>query len=145
MLFAMVGLQLDYDPYEFDGFSRELGKETFMRLLNREPHRGGRYVRRAGKVPMPDGIAPSEYVERYKRHLAPVRHLLGEGMGLKLQRQDSDLALAVLAALAQHAIVALPIHDSFIVKKRDEHILRLTMTNTYAQLYGNEAIVKSGS
>ena len=142
MLFATVGLQLDYDPYEFGGFSRELGKETFMRLLNREKHRGGRYIRRAGEVPIPHGISPSKYVERYKTHLAPVRHLLGEGMGLRLQRQDSDLALAVLHALAHQGIIALPIHDSFIVKKRDEHTLRLTMTKTFTNLYGYEAIVK---
>ncbi|UUR08291.1 hypothetical protein [Sphingomonas glaciei] len=142
MLFATVGLQLDYDPYEFDGFSRELGKETFMRLLNRERHRGGRYIRRAGAARMPEGIEPSDYVARYKRHLAPVRHLLGEGMGLRLQRQDSDLALAVLDALAQQGIVALPIHDSFIVKKTHEHALRLTMTNTFTSLFGYESIVK---
>lgn len=142
MLFAAAGLQLDYDPYEFDGFGRELGKETFMRLLNRERHRGGRYIRRAGEVRMPEGIGPSDYVARYKRHLAPVRHLLGEGMGLRLQRQDSDLALAVMDVLAQQEIVALPIHDSFIVKKRDEHTLRLTMTNTFTNLFGYEAIVK---
>lgn len=142
MLFAGAGLQLNYDPYGFENFSRELGKETFMRLLNREHHRGGRYIRRAGEVPFPDGISPSEYVERYKRHLAPVRHLLGEGIGLRLQRQDSDLALEVLNTLAQQNIVALPIHDSFVVKMRFENTLRCTMVDTFTKLYGYKVTVR---
>jgi hypothetical protein len=142
MLFAKVGRQLDYDPYKFDDFSRELGKETFMRLLNRTSDRGGRYIRRAGEVPMPRGIETDEYVRRYKKHLSPVKHLLGEGMGLRLQREDSDLALTVLDTLAKDKIVALPVHDSFIVKARHKHILTITMYNAFNRLYGYEAIVK---
>jgi hypothetical protein len=142
MLFAKAGQQLDYDPYEFGGFSRALGKETFMRLLNRTSDRGGRYIRRAGEVPMPTGMAPADYVQLYKDHLAPVKHLLGIGMGLRLQREDSDLALEVLNSLAEHKVVALPIHDSFIVKKTDADTLRLTMNETFSRLYGYEAVVK---
>lgn len=142
ILFAKVGRQLDYDPYAFGGFSRELGKETFMRLLNRASDRGGRYIRRARKVPMPVSIAPAEYVARYKAHLAPVKHLLGVGIGLKLQREDSDLALAVLDMLAESGVVALPIHDSFIVKKQHEELLRLTMLSQFTRLFGFEPAVK---
>ena len=142
MLFAMAGHRLDYDPYEFGGFSRELGKETLMRMLNRTSDRGGRYVRRAGKVPLPDGISASEYGERLKVHLAPVRHLLGIGMGLRLQRLDSDLAIAVLDDLAIQGIVALPIHDSFIVKAKDGHTLRATMVDAFRDTYGFEPIVR---
>ena len=142
MLFAKVGLQLDYDPYEFSGFSRALGKDTFMRLLNRESHRGGRYIRREGEVPLPDGITAPEYTALYKKHLTPVKHLLGEGMGLRLQRDDSELALAVLDTLSKEQIVALPVHDSFIVKKKHEDILRATMSSTFTKLHGYEVIIK---
>lgn len=142
MLFAMVGRQLDYDPYEFGGFSRELGKETFMRLLNRTSDRGGRYIRRAGEVPVPAGIDAAEYAELYKAHLAPVKHLFGIGMGLRLQRQDSDLALAVLHGLAKQQIVALPIHDSFIVKKKHADTLRQSMSDTFTNVYGYYVLVK---
>jgi hypothetical protein len=91
---------------------------------------------------MPRGIETDEYVRRYKKHLSPVKHLLGEGMGLRLQREDSDLALTVLDTLAKDKIVALPVHDSFIVKARHKHILTITMYNAFNRLYGYEAIVK---
>ena len=142
MVFAKVGRQLDYDPYEFDGFSRKLGKETFMRLLNRTPERGGRYIRRPRDHAMPTGVETADYVQRYKAHISPIKHLLGQGMGLRLQREDSDLALAVLNDLAEDNIVALPIHDSFIVKTKNADILRLTMASTFTNIYGYEAIVK---
>ena len=142
ILFAKVGLQLDYDPYAFGGFSRALGKDTFMRLLNRERHRGGRYIQREGEVPLPAGITAPEYTALYKAHLGPVKHLLGEGMGLGLQREDSELALAVLEATANEQIVALPVHDSFIVKQRHGELLRATMGATFTNTYGFKALVK---
>ena len=113
-----------------------------MRLLNRESHRGGRYIRREGEVPLPDGITAPEYTALYKKHLAPVKHLLGEGMGLRLQRDDSELALAVLDTLSKEQIVALPVHDSFIVKKKYGDILRAAMGNTFTKAHGYQVIVK---
>lgn len=142
MLFARIGRRLDYDPYEFGGFSRELGKDTFMRLLNRTSARGGRYIRRAGTVPMPNGVSAAEYTELYKRHLSPVRHLLGVGMGLKLQREDSDLALAVLNKLSEEKIVALPVHDSFIVQAKHVEVLKSAMVDCFRSSYGFEPVVK---
>jgi hypothetical protein len=142
MLFAMAKKQLDYDAYKVRGFSRELGKETFMRLLNRTPDRGGGYIRRGGEVTLPEGVSPAQYGQMLKEHLAPVRHLLGQGMGLRLQRQDSDLALAVLAELAEQQIVALPVHDSFIVKQQHADTLKAAMASNFRRLHGYEAIVK---
>lgn len=142
MLFAMVGRQLDYDAYKVRDFSRELGKETFMRLLNRTAERGGRYIRQEGDVPLPPDISPERYTELYKLHLEPVRHLLGEGMGLRLQRQDSDLALEILTELADQQIVALPVHDSFIVKHQHADTLRAAMMSNFRKLHGFEAMVK---
>ena len=142
LLFAMVGRQLDYDAYEVRGFGRELGKETFMRLLNRTPERGGRYIRQEGEAPLPRGISPEHYTELYKQHLEPVRHLFGVGMGLRLQRKDSDLALEVLTELADQQIVALPVHDSFIVTHQHAETLRAAMVGNFRKLHGYEAVVK---
>jgi hypothetical protein len=91
---------------------------------------------------MPTDMAPAEYVQLYKGHLAPVKHLLGIGMGLRLQREDSDLALEVLNNLAERNVVALPIHDSFIVKRTDANTLRIAMDGTFSRLFGYKVIVK---
>lgn len=49
------------------------------------------------------------------RHTARV---FGTGAGLRLQRKDSDLALAIVTALREDGVSALPSYDLFIVKSR---------------------------
>jgi hypothetical protein len=48
----------------------------------------------------------------------PIAPCFGSGAGLRLQRRDADLAERVLLRLLRRGIVALPIHDSFIVRRR---------------------------
>lgn len=142
ILFAKINRPLDFDPYEVGPISRELGKETFMRLLNRTPRRGGRYIRKKGDAALPPGITAAECTALYKRHMAPVQHFFGLGMGLRLQREDSDLALAVLAKLTAPQVLALPIHDSFIVKQRHEPLLRAAMIECFTEMYRFRPVVK---
>jgi hypothetical protein len=142
LLFAKIGRPLDFDPYEFGVISRELGKETFMRLLNRTPTRGGRYIRRVGKALLPEGMTTAECTRLYKEHMAPVKHLFGIGMGLRLQREDSDLALSVLDRLSAQQVVALPVHDSFIVQRQHEAALRSAMVECFRTIYHQEPVVK---
>lgn len=142
LLFARVGGALDYDPYTVPGYPREVGKDWFMRLLNQTESKGGGYIKRAKDVALPPGITAEEYTRRFKQHLAPICHFFGKGMGLTLQCEDSELALAVLDTLAGQGIVAMPIHDSFIVKRRHEETLRSTMIECFRQIYGFDPVIK---
>jgi hypothetical protein len=142
LLFAKIGRELDYDPYTVPGYPRELGKDWFMRLLNQTESKGGGYIKRAKDVPLPAGITAEEYTQLFKQHLAPITHFFGKGMGLNLQYEDSELALAVLNSLAERGIVAMPIHDSFIVKRRDEATLRSTMRECFRKIYNRDPVIR---
>lgn len=64
------------------------------------------------------------------RH-AGIAHHFGTGVGLDLQRLDSDIALEVVNYLAVGGIVALPIHDSFIVQERHRGEAKEAMVLAY--------------
>lgn len=58
----------------------------------------------------------------------------GSGVGLHLQRTDSDLALTVITNLMRQGIVALPVHDSFIVTEEHQGRLIEEMTTAYRKM-----------
>ena len=58
-----------------------------------------------------------------KRHHAPIAQYLGSGVGLSLMRDDSEIALEVVEECLERGIIALPVHDSFIVQRRHEAAL----------------------
>lgn len=57
--------------------------------------------------------------------------------GVRLQYKDSKIALGILLTLAKEKIVALPIHDSFIVQARHEERLRQVMVDEFRKVVGD--------
>lgn len=149
LLYARVGARLDFDPYMVPGAEgprvRELGKRTFNRLLNRTPPDGRRDVRLGPTLEdvgqLPPGWSFSRYLARFVERLDPIATWFGSGEGLRLQREDSDLALAVLERLLDAGVVALPVHDSFIARRQDETMLRLAMISAFKARYGFEPLM----
>ena len=54
----------------------------------------------------------------------PIAHHFYTGVGLRLQRLDSDIAEKVLLHFAQSGIAILPLHDSFLMHNGYEPSLR---------------------
>lgn len=141
MLFARKGLRLEHDIYSVPGYSgegvRDLGKRTFNRLINRSSDTPLRLAATADdQVQLPVGVRFSDFVRDFADHLAPIREWFGTGVGLRLQREDSDLALAVLDRLLHAGVLALPVHDSFIVARRHEPSLVAAMEGAFFARYG---------
>jgi hypothetical protein len=90
----------------------------------------------------PDGISFSEYTKTYLRELHQIAHWLGKGEGLRLQREDSDLAISVLRKLNEMSIVALPVHDSFIVMEGHRHYLHRAMRECFMAAHGVEPEIR---
>lgn len=144
LLFVRVGPIPDMDPYavpEIEGDQiRDLGKRTFQRLLNNTSTRSGAGISlRAGagdNALLPPGLKFSAYLSRFKNRLAPISQWFGTGEGMSLQREDSDLAIRILDHMDQAGVLTLPIHDSFIVQRRHESLLRKAMEHAFEQRYG---------
>jgi hypothetical protein len=150
LLYARVGRRLDFDPYLPPGMTgasvRALGKRTFNRLLNRTPPNGQRDVRLRAtpedQSQLPRGLSFERYLTAFMARLEPIAGWFGTGEGVRLQREDSDLALAVLARLQALGVLGLPVHDSFIVAASHEAALRHAMTAGFKARYGFEPVIR---
>jgi hypothetical protein len=143
LLYRLTDKQLNIDPYHLPPYSRALCKETFQRLMNRSPKQGGANIRRPKVHHVPRSGSYANFICEYKKHLADVGEYFGKGIGLLLQREDSDLALEILEQLHELGIVALPVHDSFIVKVSDQVALDATMRRVFASRYGVDPELKA--
>lgn len=77
-----------------------------------------------------------------EKHQA-IADAFGTGIGLKLQRFESDLALQIMIELMNKNVIALPIHDSFIVRRVDKLISALTMHKLYHLKFGFPPVIKN--
>lgn len=169
LLFARQGLQLNFDPYSIKGHEekavRAMGKRTFNRLIN--PWKG-KASKPAGlvhssscpsvvqppvqpfklralpidKAALPNGMSFQQFLDLFLPPLAPIAMYFGSDAGMTLQREDSDLAISILEWLDHAGVVALPVHDSFIVKQSDANYLRQAMTECFYDRHFFNPIIK---
>lgn len=67
---------------------------------------------------------------------APIAHEFQSEAWKWTQRQDSEIALTVISNLMEKGVVALPIHDSFIVIDGEEDLLIDEMNKCYLDRFG---------
>ena len=57
------------------------------------------------------------------------------GMGVRLQKMDSQIAEKILLTFAEKDICCLCIHDSFIISQKDEQLLRQLMRQYFMEKF----------
>ena len=67
---------------------------------------------------------------------AAIADTFGTGAGLFLQRHESDLALEIITELMNQGIVALPVHDAFLVDMDHKFQTGVVMTKLYRRKFG---------
>lgn len=140
MLYAQDGQSIPDDPYERcltkkgNKAERKLVKQTFNALLNADS------VNRIGEIEdySPEITGRSWY--DFKWHIVSkypeFRQHFGSGVGLHLQRKDSDLAEKVMLRFAAMRYACLPVHDSFIVHHGLQDELDWTMREAFEAEFG---------
>lgn len=144
ILFARQRLSIPVDPYslvegvEGDPTLRDFAKTTFMALLN------------AGKgcTEEPRNFDSHRYQMTGKQFRAKVKAafpmlpgIFGSGIGVHLQREDSDIAELVMLHFVDQGIPILPIHDSFIVAQRHRDELVQVMQDRFREIYGQSIAI----
>ena len=115
-------IELDHFPKGFTKSDlRDMIKASFNAMLN---------SKKVLKQP-PTGVQPSKFGLKWAQvsdaiiaFHQPIKHHLYKGVGLRLQRLDSDIAEKVMLHFAQKNIAILPLHDSFLMHDGYESSLK---------------------
>ena len=152
ILYHEKGLELKDDPYQVslipsknaddtDGF-RKFIKQSFNAMLNAE-----RPMQRAprGSKLSHWGVTWKQVVKAIRDRHPPIEGQFFTGVGLRLQRIDSDICEAVILGMIKRSpeIVVLPVHDSFIVHHGYKDELMAMMLGAYCVKYGNIPLPKA--
>ena len=128
------------DAYTIDGFDRADVKVAFNIMLNRDGGAGksssARSIARNTSIKYKDAKSLEQAI--LDKH-SPISHHFNTGIGLDLQRIDSDIMSYILDYFVhdlQRPI--LPIHDSAVVSVRDVENLRLAMEAAYQEVMPND-------
>lgn len=133
MLYAMEGRELDGDAYSIDGIdpsraNRKLIKQTFFKLINA---REGQKIRPPRRDQLPEGWTWAQVQEALRDKHAPIAKYLNSGIGIELQKIDSEIAEDVMHSLLEDDILVLPVHDSFVVYRAQYDRLKEEMLKAY--------------
>jgi hypothetical protein len=80
-------------------------------------------------------------VDAIKKWFPEIAGDLHTGAGLHLMRVDSDIAERVMLRLLNCGIIALPIHDSFVVAAKNAGILREEMASAWRAQLGTNPVI----
>ena len=137
------------DPYDF-GLPNWLGPQDERRgvikkfvnaLLN---DKDSIYELRAKQSRIVDGLTHDQLLERFHSKHPKIKHYIDQKIGLQLHCEDISIADVIMSFCNKSGIVALPIHDSFIVKKRHKDELIQIMTRAFQGQYSNSGFVAIG-
>lgn len=125
LLYAAEGLPLPSgDLYTLDAPPfirpdlRRICKTLLLVTINARTERGA--IMAARRELMGDGIAVNyqelrALLDGLKIKHRAIAHRFGSDAGIRLQRTDSDIAVAICLRMARQGVPCVPVHDSFIV------------------------------
>lgn len=140
MLYIMSDLSVPSDCYAVPGWEKErdLVKYGLLILINAKS-------KKEALGAMQDKMLPGDrekenirgdairIISDIERHHAPISHYFFRDFGITLQNFDSKIADCVLQILLNKGIVALPVHDSFLVARSHGRDLESAMLEAAAQ------------
>lgn len=130
--YSLQGFELAFDPYLIEGCERKDVKKAFLCLFNCESRKQAINTIRS-EFHVKGAASLLHRIE--EEHGLIADFFYNPPFGLMLMNIDSWICEKVLKKLMKQDILALPIHDSFIVKKSYEEELRRAMSDSFFELF----------
>jgi hypothetical protein len=142
MLAAELGVDLGVDPYEIGGWQRDDVKNAVMVLINALDLGSalGRIAQDLGGYW--EHHRAAQLIDAIKARHPRLASAFHSGAGLRLMRRDSDISDVIFARLLKRGIVALGVHDSYIVPAKNEADLRAEMVSAWRAQLGTNPVIK---
>jgi len=153
MLYNMVGMDFKADPYlsmDNKAENRELFKKTMNVMYNsKKRHKAIWTIKKEishSETLSHDlrisGYKVKDLVEMTERAHPEIAKYFFTGIGIELQRKDSDIISDVMDHFTKKGIKTYPVHDSLVIKEIYEDELIDTMKGMYFKHMGYEGQVK---
>lgn len=135
MLYLRSGVKVPKDPYSIAHIERSIVKRSLNVALNASDRAMTvRALVKNGDCSQP---AVLRCLSQLDVHFKPIAHFFHTGVGLELQRDDSDIAALVMNEFVRLSKPILVVHDSFLVLPADETMLRETMVSSFRTVTGS--------
>ena len=128
-----------YDPQVEPHYSRRKAIKKFISALINDENERHRLPKKASRTL---GISHEELKSLVLKFHPVIGDALGTDTGLYLQLLDSEIACQVMIMLMAKNIVALPIHDSFLVQAEFEPELNKAMQEAFKSVMKSKAQLK---
>jgi len=135
LLYGIAGRHLEGDAYTISGWDRGVVKKAFNTLLNTQDFNEARGAI-AKNLGADRDAAEWLMLDITMRH-PDIKSYFHSGIGMVLQNIDSEICRQVLVEMYRKGIVALPVHDSFVVAEEHEDTLSQVMQKSF------EAVAKT--
>jgi hypothetical protein len=154
MLYHRVGIDYRLDAYTvaagYKPEHRDIYKVIALTALNADNEinclRGIRHELRNTKLAnLIGGITDSRIkplLTNWINAHAPISGYMYSGIGLALQKTDSDIANCVLKKFRERGVLVLSVHDSFIIEAARVNQLKRVMRSCYRDKFGFYPVIK---
>ncbi len=165
ILYGREGIDFQGDPYSYAGdeslryllkdillifLNAKKGKQSAMAAIRKKIREDRDPEKKEPGEPRkyPDWVDPKKDLPRIadeflKQH-PRIEKYFYSGLGIELQRTDSDMAEKIMMDLMTEDIVVLPVHDSFICKVEDKPKLLEKMEEAYSMfVHGYRPVMKA--
>jgi hypothetical protein len=154
MLYHMLGIEYKLDAYAvaagYKPEHREIYKVIALAALNANNEtnclRGIRHeLRNTELANLIGGITDARIkplLTNWINAHEPISEYMYSGIGLALQKTDSDIANCVLKIFRERGVLVLAVHDSFVIEAAREKELKLVMRSCYRGKFGFNPVIK---
>lgn len=141
MVYHAEGLEPPEDPYGFiEPARRHLAKVALNALFNARSERSARgAIARAiaGEAPQAMHYAgAADIIRAAGAYHAPIAHVFGSDLGVRLMRRDSDIIMAAVDVATSRGITPLTVHDATLVPINRAEEMQAILSTAYEREFG---------
>lgn len=139
ILYAMNEEEVPEDSYDFCD-NRKIAKLALNIVINAKNKSEAIGAMKQKCKDMGVDIDCNALIQKIEKRHAKIAHHFYDNVGVVLQWFDSMIAMDIVKQMRAKKIIALPIHDSFIVDVRFAEILKQVMLDVYYSRTGSKKI-----
>jgi hypothetical protein len=137
-----AGIKLDAEtyPYGLPGLNRDAVKTVMLAMMFADKPRS-KLPPEAAKM-LPKGMTMASIREAIAKHRPEIMPIFEKGWGLQLMHRESEVMMALLEALKEKRIVALPMHDGVMMQRSRATVAQRVMNSVSEEMLGTVLPVK---